>query len=314
MIMTAHVFNSRMDAKYPATLSYKTNEEILRNVLSYRGVIISDDMQMRAITKHFSLKESVTLAINAGVDILLFGNQLGEQSVEELVETIYSQVISGAIKYKRILESNERIENLHTKNSIVQMPVDFGEKRIELTKEYIKEHYGLDVENITIKPKSIVLHWTAIMKLKWCMNAMKKEIITSNRKNIAKASQLNVSAHFLVQRDGTINQLLPDNWMARHVIGLNYSAIGVENIGGDGNKEEDLTQAQVEANIRLIKYLKQKYPDIEYLLGHYEYLDMQKTPLWLELDDGYRTFKVDPGEKFMGEVRSKLQHLRLKTP
>ena len=314
MIMTAHVFNSRIDKKYPATLSYKTNQEILRSVLSYRGVIISDDMQMKAISKDYSLKESVTLAINAGVDILLFGNQLAKISVDEIVETIYLQVKSGAIPYNRILESNERIENLHTKYSIVHTPIDFGEKRIALTKEYIKTHYGLDAKDITIKPKSIVLHWTAIMKRRWCMNAMKKETLPSKRKDIASASQLNVSSHFLVARDGTIYQLMPDNWMARHVIGLNYSSIGVENIGGNKNKDEDLTQAQVKANIKLVKYLKQKYPKIKYLLGHHEYLDMQKTPLWLEKDDNYRTHKVDPGPKFMSEVRAQLKHLHLREP
>ena len=46
------------------------------------------DMQMEAITKHYSLKQSVTLAINSGVDIVLFGNQLGNQDVGELVEVI----------------------------------------------------------------------------------------------------------------------------------------------------------------------------------------------------------------------------------
>jgi len=314
MIMTAHVFNSRIDKKYPATLSYKTNQEILRNLLSYRGVIISDDMQMRAISKDYSLKESVTLAINAGVDILLFGNQLAYTSVDEIVETIYAQVKSGAIPYSRILESNERIENLHTKYSIVHTPINFGKKRIALTKEYIKTHYALEVEDITIKPKAIVLHWTAIMKRKSCMNAMMREVLPSKRKDISKASQLNVSSHFLVARDGTIYQLMPDNWMARHVIGLNYSAIGVENIGGNKNRSEDLTQAQVDANIRLVKYLRQKYPDIEYLLGHHEYLDMQKTPLWLERDDNYRTYKVDPGPKFMSAVRAQLKQLHLREP
>lgn len=314
MIMTAHVFNKDIDEKYPATLSYITNTLILREKLSYRGVIVSDDMQMSAITKHYSLKESVTLAINAGVDILLFGNQLAEQNTDELVDTIYKAVLSGDIPFSRILESNQRIENLHTKNSIVQTPIEFGEKRIALTKEYIKTHYGKDVKDITIEPKAIVLHWTAIMKLRWCMNAMKKEVLSAKRKNIVKASLLNVSSHFLVERDGTIHQLMPDNWMARHVIGLNYSAIGVENIGGFENRVEDLTDAQVKANIKLVNYLKQKYPKIEYLLGHHEYLKMQKTPLWLELDDNYRTRKDDPGKKFMKAVRKELQPLHLREP
>ncbi len=314
MIMTAHVFNSHLDKKYPATLSHKVNAELLREKLGYSGVIISDDLQMKAITKHYSLKQSVTLAINAGVDILLFGNQLGEQNVDDLVETIYEQVKSGAIKYERILESNVRIENLHTKNSIIQKPIIFKDERIAMTKEYVKGHYGFEIQNIKIKPKSIVLHWTAVMDFDKCFTRLEGEKLFTDRKDIANASLLNVSAHFLVKRDGTIYQLMPDNWMARHVIGLNYSAIGVENIGGEANTKEDLTPAQVISNIKLVKYLKQKYPTIEYLLGHHEYRDMEKTPLWLEKDAGYRTIKADPGDKFMKAVREEVQELGLKRP
>lgn len=110
MIMTAHVFNSQLDEKYPATLSYKINTDLLRKKMHYKGVIISDDLQMKAISKHYSLKETVTLAINAGVDMLLFGNQLANQDIDELVNLIYEQVKNGSIPYKRILESNKRIK------------------------------------------------------------------------------------------------------------------------------------------------------------------------------------------------------------
>ena len=314
MIMTAHVFNATLDKKYPATLSYKINTQLLRGKLHYSGLIVSDDMQMRAITNHYSLKESVTLAINAGVDILLFGNQLAKQNLEELIETIYNQLKNGSIQYERILESNRRIENLHTKNSIVYKPIKFTKQRIALTKEYIKTHYGLDVEDITIKPKSIVLHWTGLMRFSWCFNSMNQEQIISDRAYIKRAGLLNVSAHFLVDRDGTIYQLMPDNWMARRTIGLNYNAIGIENIGGARNRVEDLTQAQVIANAKLIQYLKQKYLDIEYLLGHFEYFDMEKTSLWMEKNRRYRTYKADPGPKFMKEVRAKVKFLKLKVP
>jgi len=314
MIMTAHVFNSYLDAKYPATLSFYVNTKLLREQLGFRGVVISDDMQMKAISKHYSLKESVTLAINAGVDILLFGNQLGSQDVGELVETILEQVKRGAISYERIRESNERIENLHTKNSIIQKPIIFKEKRIAMTKEYIKTHYGIEAKNIRIEPKSIVLHWTAVMNFDKCFKRLNAEQLYTDRADIANASLLNVSSHFLVKRDGTIYQLMPDNWMARHVIGLNYSTIGIENIGGESNEKEDLTPAQVEANIKLVKYLKAKYPNIDYLLGHHEYREMEKTSLWLEKDKGYRTKKADPGKKFMKAVRAEVKELRLKQP
>ncbi len=304
MIMTAHVFNNTMDQKYPATLSFRVNSEILRGKMKYRGVIISDDMQMKAISEHYSTKEAITLAINSGVDILLFGNQLAQISVEKIVNTIYMQVKNGSIPISRIIESNERIKNLHFKNTIIQKPITFTQKRKNMTKEYIKTHYGLRVRNIEIEPKMIVLHWTAVMDFDDCFKRLQGEILYSDRADIASASALNVSAHFLVARDGTIYQLMPDNWMARHVIGLNYSTIGIENIGGEGNVKDDLTDAQVEANIKLVKYLKAKYPTITHLIGHHEYRDYEGTPFWLELDDGYRTIKADPGDRFMNAVRA----------
>jgi len=113
MLMTAHVFNKNLDEKYPATLSYNVNTKLLREELNYKGVVISDDLQMGAIREHYSLKEIVTLSINSGVDILLFGNQLAEQNIDELVDVILSQVKNGKIKLQRILQSNERINALH---------------------------------------------------------------------------------------------------------------------------------------------------------------------------------------------------------
>jgi len=307
MIMTAHVFNKNLDPLYPATLSERVNTQLLRNLLGYRGVIVSDDMQMKAISQHYPLKESVTLAINGGVDMLLFGNQLSNLNVKILVETIYAQVESGAISLEKIIEANKRIANLHTKNSIIQKPIVFTQKRKDLTKEYIQTHYGIKAKNIEIVPKMIVLHWTAVMNFKDSFERLNPELLYSDRADIANASALNVSAHFLVNRDGTIYQLMPDNWMARHVIGLNYSTIGVENVGGKNNTQDDLTEAQLEANIKLVKYLKAKYPSINSVIGHHEYRQYEKSPLWLEKDSGYRTKKADPGDRFVSTVRDRIQ-------
>ena len=143
---------------------------------------------------------------------------------------------------------------------IKQMPLNFTQKRIDLTKEYIKNSYGLDVENIYIVPKVIVIHHTAMDDLKESYDRFNSETLTADRNYIMKAGNLNVSAHFLVDFDGSIYALMPETYMARHVIGLNLSSIGIENIGG--NKKE-LTQEQLKANIELVKYLKEKYKTIE---------------------------------------------------
>jgi len=202
----------------------------------------------------------------------------------------------------------------HENIQIIDKPIDFGEERIAMTKQYIKQHYGKTVNNIEIIPKIIVLHWTADMSFDKSFNRLKPQKLFTDRKDIAKASLLNVSSQFLVARDGTIYRLMPENWMARHVIGLNYSSIGVENIGGKGNKVDDLTPAQRKSNIALIKYLKAKYPSITYLIGHHEYKQMESTSLWLERDKGYRTVKSDPGAKFMSEMRDATKKLKLKKP
>jgi beta-N-acetylhexosaminidase len=311
-IMTAHVFNKHIDKKYPATLSYNFNTKLLREKMGFDGVIISDDMQMGALAKHYSLEQRVTLSINSGVDITLFGNQLSNIGVRELVEVIFKQVKAGKISLKRIKESNKRIKYLKTKNKIIYKPIIFKTKRKNLTKAYIKKHYEIDAKDIKIVPKIILLHWTAVPNFEDSFKRLYPQELFSDRKDISSASALNVSAHFLIDRDGKIYQLMEDNFMARHVIGLNYNSIGIENVGGESNKIEDLTQAQVLSNIELIKYLKKKYPTIEYLLGHYEYRDMENNMLWLEKDKNYRTKKVDPGEKFMGEVRIGVRELKLK--
>lgn len=192
--------------------------------------------------------------------------------------------------------------------TIIDKPINFGQERIDLTKEYIKKHYGFEVDNIEIEPKIIVLHWTADMSFEKSFARLKPQRLFSDRKDIAKASALNVSSQFLIKRDGTIYRLMPENWMARHVIGLNYSSIGVENVG---SLKAGLTPLQLKANIALVRYLKKKYATITHLIGHHEYKEMDGSDLWLELDKGYRTKKSDPGDAFMTKVRDAVKDLKL---
>jgi len=117
-VMVAHVFNKRIDAKYPATLSSKTVNGLLRKKLGYQGVVITDDMQMGAISQKYSLKTTLQLAINAGDDILLFGNQLDPRHIvktKTLVETIKALVKSGKVSEQSITNSYNRIQRLKRK-------------------------------------------------------------------------------------------------------------------------------------------------------------------------------------------------------
>ncbi|RAP32663.1 glycoside hydrolase family 3 [Candidatus Marinamargulisbacteria bacterium SCGC AG-439-L15] len=74
IIMTSHVLNRNVDPKLPASLSQKHIQGQLRQTLNYQGVVISDDLQMNAIRKNYSLDTILTNSINAGTDILLFGS------------------------------------------------------------------------------------------------------------------------------------------------------------------------------------------------------------------------------------------------
>jgi N-acetylmuramoyl-L-alanine amidase len=193
---------------------------------------------------------------------------------------------------------------------IIDHPIVYDSTRKALSLQYLKERHGLTQTEPTLTPKMIVAHWTAIPTLKGSFNAFNSVLLPSFRKELKGASPLNVSIHFLVDRDGTIYRLMPENLMARHVIGLNWCALGIENVG-DGNKYP-LTEAQLKANIFIVKYLKKKYKTIEYLIGHLEYTNFQNTPLWKETDPNYRTEKDDPGNEFMEKLRKGVKKLNLK--
>ncbi|MBU2973026.1 N-acetylmuramoyl-L-alanine amidase [Zobellia sp. B3R18] len=189
---------------------------------------------------------------------------------------------------------------------IVDKPIIFDETRRQLSLEYLKDRYGLEQSKPTIDPKMIVLHWTVIPSLEESFEAFSPPTLPNWRPDIKNVSGLNVSSQFMVDRDGTIYQLLPETTMARHVIGLNHCAIGIENVGG--TEALPLTEAQLKANIELVKYLANKYA-IDFVIGHYEYTNFEGHPLWLEKDKGYRTVKTDPGQDFTNKVRQAVKYL-----
>ena len=190
-------------------------------------------------------------------------------------------------------------------------PINFDQERIQLTIAYRRMHQDPQADGITIQPKIIILHWTGINSFISTWNYFNRTRAESAREQLAAAGEVNVSAHFLVDRDGTIYRLMPETSMARHCIGLNHDAIGIENVG-DGAKYP-LTDAQVKADAALVRYLAAKYP-ITHLIGHHEYRRMEGTPLFLELDRHYRNQKPDPGPEFMAKVRAQVADLKLQGP
>ncbi|BDQ35152.1 glycoside hydrolase family 3 protein [Pseudodesulfovibrio portus] len=114
MIMTAHIFNANLDPKYPATLSHKVITGLLRDKLGYDGVVVTDDMTMGAITEFYGRDQAIRLAILAGADILLFGNNLAydEEIVGKAHAAIRRMVDEGTIPQTRIEQSYQRIMKL----------------------------------------------------------------------------------------------------------------------------------------------------------------------------------------------------------
>ena len=186
------------------------------------------------------------------------------------------------------------------------------EERQTLTRLYIEKHCGEPClvqgqAPVEMTPKVVVVHWTAggTAKSAWYTFARSR---LRGRKDISNAGALNVSSQFLIDRDGTIYRLLPETRIARHCIGLNHISIGIENVG-DG-KKYPLTKAQIDANITLIRYLKENYP-ISHLIGHHEHNRMRSHPYFQELDPKYKTYKSDPGDKNMTLIRDGLKDLEL---
>ena len=205
--------------------------------------------------------------------------------------------------------SNAAMTSKDTAINIVQLPINYSKERTELSIEYLKNRHGIEQSTPIIKPIMIVLHFTDGGTINSIHDYFNAPTIEDSRQINKKVSALNVGSQFLIDRDGKIFQLMPDNYLARHAIGLNYCAIGVENIGSE---KEPLTEEQVIANAKLVRHLCKKYK-IEYLIGHSEYIKFRNTPLWKESDPKYITFKTDPGEKFMEGVRKLTMDLNLKS-
>jgi len=120
MIMTAHIVNKKLDESgRPATLSSKIIKGILRDSLGFDGVVVSDDMQMGAIRSHYGFKESIQLALEADVDILVFGNNsiYDEDVALKALSIIRRMVMEEVIPASKIDASYRRI--MHLKNSMV---------------------------------------------------------------------------------------------------------------------------------------------------------------------------------------------------
>lgn len=114
-VMIGHLFHSGYagdgDLKLPASLSPEWITGVLRTELGFKGVVISDDLEMGAIREHFGLKDTVVRAVNAGMDVLLFSNTAKARPTlaAEIRQILVDEAESDPAFKARIEESYARI-------------------------------------------------------------------------------------------------------------------------------------------------------------------------------------------------------------
>lgn len=150
--------------------------------------------------------------------------------------------------------------------SIRQWPIPFGAARKREMAAYSLRHYGEDTYLLR-DPKVIVEHYTETATAQEAFNTFAADLPDSEFHELP-----NTCAHFLVERSGRIDQLVPLALRCRHTVGLNWTAIGIENIGFS-DLEILENHPEIEASLRLTRWLRCRYRiALENVIGHNESL------------------------------------------
>jgi len=192
--------------------------------------------------------------------------------------------------------------------AIAEAPIPWSDERAALTLEYRRLHSDRAAKDLEIEPRVIVLHYTGGGTARSALETFKPARLGTSRPELARGGAVNVSAHFLVDRDGAIVRLQPETRYARHCIGLNHIAIGIENVGDESRWP--LTEAQIAADAALVRELARRFR-ITHLLGHQEAAAFAGHAYFVELVPGYKNAKPDPGARFMKAVREAVADLKL---
>lgn len=108
-VMIGHLVHKEIDPEYPATISKKWITDILKKEMRYRGLIITDDINMRGLTSKYSLEEIILKSVDAGNDMIIIASQ---ELTAEAVTILYNLVKEGKIPLKRIDESYRKITSV----------------------------------------------------------------------------------------------------------------------------------------------------------------------------------------------------------
>jgi len=149
---------------------------------------------------------------------------------------------------------------------IVWKPIPFSAQRLAETAAYAKRHYGVDTWHIR-GPHVIVEHYTESTTMTSAWSTFAQDVPDSELHELP-----GTCAHFIVDRDGTIYQLVPVDVICRHTVGLNLMALGIEHVGmSDAEILDD--PAQMKASLHLTAWLMQRYRiPLGDVLGHAESL------------------------------------------
>ncbi len=152
------------------------------------------------------------------------------------------------------------------KPAIVWKPIPFGAARRAETAQYAARHYGLHTWRLR-HPHVIVEHYTASTTFSSAWNTFAADVPDSELHELP-----GTCAHFVIDRDGTIYQLVPLGTICRHTVGLNWTAIGIEHVGtSDASILDD--PAQLRASLRLTLWLMDRYGiSLPNVIGHAESL------------------------------------------
>ncbi|MBY0471156.1 beta-N-acetylhexosaminidase [bacterium] len=145
MVMTAHVLISQIDPELPATLSTKILQNILRQELRYSKIIISDDLEMKAITDHYGAAEAPVMAVKAGCDLLIYRTEAGARAA---YEAMVKALEDGKLPPEAVLQAAERSRSLKKEFLMPYQPVVVGELGQKIG---IPEHQEL-LEKLAGKP------------------------------------------------------------------------------------------------------------------------------------------------------------------
>jgi beta-N-acetylhexosaminidase len=108
-VMPAHLRVPELTGDAPATLSAAALNGLLRGELGFTGVIISDALEMRAVSDLYGIPEAAVLAVAAGTDLLCFGRDAAEDSYLAVRRALSEAVASGRLPAQRLMEAQQNV-------------------------------------------------------------------------------------------------------------------------------------------------------------------------------------------------------------